>query len=83
MEQGKPWFYPTFFRRLRGWVSERGAAAWYSRCCGAGWVFRREAQLHPYSLFTFPSSFYLWGATTPARLKPSPCKGEGGGVAAG
>ena len=25
----------------------------------------------------------LWGATTPARLKPSHSQGEGGGVAAG
>ena len=35
MERGKRWFYPTFFRRLRRWVSGRGAAAWYSLYCGA------------------------------------------------
>ena len=33
----KPWSYPNFFRRLRGWGSGRGGAAWYCRCCGAGW----------------------------------------------
>ena len=27
----KPWSYPTFFRRLRGWASGRGAAARYFR----------------------------------------------------
>ena len=32
----RPWFYLTFFRRLRGWVSERGGAAWDYRCCGVG-----------------------------------------------
>ena len=32
-----PWSYPTFFRRLRGWESGRGAADWDSHCCGAGW----------------------------------------------
>ena len=26
----RPWFYPPFFRRLRGWASDRGGAAWYS-----------------------------------------------------
>ena len=33
--RGKLWFYPHFFRRLRGWASERGGAAWYSLCCAA------------------------------------------------
>ena len=32
----KPWFYPTFFRRLRGWVSGRGDAAWIP--AAATWV---------------------------------------------
>ena len=29
------WFYPHFFRRLRGRASERGAAAWYFLYCRA------------------------------------------------
>ena len=57
----KLWFYPTFFRRLRGWVSGRGGVA----CI-------------PYSRFTFPSSFYLWGATTSARQTTLRGWGRGG-----
>ena len=33
----KSWFYPQFFRRLRGWASRRGGAAWYYLCCDVGW----------------------------------------------
>ena len=57
--RGRPWSYPTFFRRLRGWASERGGTAWCSLYCGIG--FRL------FYLFTFSSYFSLWGATTPAR----------------
>ena len=48
--RGKLWFYPHFFRRLRGWVSGGGGAA----CI-------------PYSLFTFPYYFSLWGAASQTR----------------
>ena len=44
----KRWFYPTFFRRLRRWVSGRGAAAWYYLHCMRGAA--------PF-LFPFSSSF--------------------------
>ena len=33
----KLWSYPHFFRRLRGWASRRGVAAWYYLCCDVGW----------------------------------------------
>ena len=57
----KPWFYPTFFRRLGRRVSGRGAAAWYTSIVGCGSVS------FTYSLFTVTSYFSLWGATTSAR----------------
>ena len=56
------WSYPTFFRRLRRRGSGRGAAARYSLCCGA------QCRLFTDSLFTFLSSFYLWGAAS--RMRP-------------
>ena len=59
----KPWFYPTFFRRLGRRVSGRGAAAWYTSIVGCGSVS------FTYSLFTVTSYFSLWGATT-RRAKP-------------
>ena len=36
----RPWFYLTFFRRLREWLSGRGGAAWDCRCCGVGGAHR-------------------------------------------
>ena len=45
------WFYPHFFRRLRRWVSGRGAAARYS--------LYRGARLHLSSLFTLHFSLLL------------------------
>ena len=51
MERGKRWFYPTFFRRLRRWVSGRGAAAWYSLYCGAQ---RRLFYLFTLHYYLFP-----------------------------
>ena len=56
----KRWSYPHFFRRLRGWVSGRGAAARYS--------LYRGARLHLSSLFTLHFSLFL--------LKPSPFQGK-------
>ena len=48
----KPWFYPHFFRRLRGWGSERGAADWYSLYRGMGFRLSYLFTLH-FSLFLF------------------------------
>ena len=51
MERGKRWFYPTFFRRLRRWVSGRGGAAWFSLYCGAQ---RRLFYLFTLHYYLFP-----------------------------
>ena len=48
----KPWFYPHFFRRLRRWGSERGAADWYSLYRGMGFRLSYLFTLH-FSLFPF------------------------------
>ena len=60
----RPWFYPTFFRRLGRRVSGRGAAAWYTSIVGCGSVS------FTYSLFTVTSYFSLWGATTRRATAP-------------
>ena len=41
--RGRPWSYPTFFRRLRRWASERGGTAWYCPYRGAR---RRRGKVH-------------------------------------
>ena len=46
------WSYPTFFRRLRRWGSERGAADWYSLYRGMGFRLSYLFTLH-FSLFLF------------------------------
>ena len=56
--RGKLWSYPAFFRRLRGWVSGRGGADWYSLYRGA----RLPSRAHGTALFR--------GARRPRRAKP-------------
>ena len=84
----KPWFYPHFFRRLRGWVSPRGGADWHCRCCGAGGEngvvgrsltfpvpggrWRREPPDEGASLRRICVSFYLARSHPPLRGTFSP-----------
>ena len=66
MEQGKPWFYPTFFRRLRGWgsgvVALPGVPFAAAQCCLSG---SRRPSIEDHKKYgrcwlAAPADFTLW-----------------------
>ena len=57
----KPWSYPTFFRRLRGWASGVAPLPGIPSIAGRSVVFFTD------SLFTITFSLLLWGAASRTR----------------